>query len=157
LPAAAGGGVADHTVELGIFGRFAALLLGEIDAEGVEGLVALEHVDRPAAEGRDEVKGFEFGKLAEGAIERGLVQFGRLQDLARIEIDALEASAGDEALDGLQNSALDLGFFWQEIGEGRGECRRNQAHAADRSTPENGRRIPQRTTDCHCHHCGQRR
>src|SRR5262245_10137067 len=59
LPAAAGRGIANHAIELGIFGRFAALLLDEVDAQLVERLHALEHVDGAAAKRGHEVEGFK--------------------------------------------------------------------------------------------------
>src|SRR4051794_20100509 len=69
LPAALSSGVADHAIELGIFGVFAALLLVEIDAELLERHLALEHVHRAAAERWDIVERCELRELAERAIQ----------------------------------------------------------------------------------------
>ena len=120
LTAAPGaGGKVHHLVQLLVLGGFALLERVEVDVELVEGQVAADHPDRPAAKRGHVREHLQPVQLAQRVGYGALIQTAEREQLAGMARDHLVPPRPHELLDRLEHAPADLGLLGQQLDQRR--------------------------------------
>ena len=119
LPAAGAHREADHAVELLVLGGLALLERIEVDLQLLEGQIAADHVNGPAAERGHVGEHLQLVQLAQGVGHGAVVQLRAVREAFGAEVHQLVPPRAHELLDRPEHAPADLGLAGQQVDQRR--------------------------------------